>query len=79
MIPLQPNVAVRQLTFKNVHLELNKNNTDKESKRYLESVHYSVLHRGRVLLSGVEGEVSSGEVNNNYNNKNCFHVFYSRF
>lgn len=59
MIPLQPNVTVRQLAFKNVRLELNK---DKESKKYLESVHYSVLHRGRVLLSGVEGEVSSGEV-----------------
>lgn len=63
MIPLQPNVAVRHLAFKNVHLELNKdNNYNKESKRYLESFHYSVLHRGRVLLSGVEGEVSSGEV-----------------
>lgn len=59
MIPLQPNVTVSQLAFKNVHLELNKEN---ESKKYLESVHYSVLHRGRVLLSGVEGEVSSGEV-----------------
>jgi hypothetical protein len=59
MIPLQPNVAIHQLAFKNVRLELNK---EKESKKYLESVHFSVLHSGKVLLSGVEGEVSSGQV-----------------
>lgn len=65
MIPLQPNVPIRQLSFKNVRLELRK---DSESNRYLELVHYSVLHRGRVLLSGIEGEVSSGEVNRSINN-----------
>lgn len=61
MIPLQPNVAVRQISFKNVRLELKKD-AKKESKRYLESVHYSILHRGKVLLSGIEGEASAGEV-----------------
>lgn len=64
MIPLQENVRVRQIAFKNVRLELSKQNKNmSESKRYLESIHYSVLHRGRVLLSEVEGEVSAGEVN----------------
>ena len=61
MIPLQSNVPVRQIAFKNIRLEL-VHETDKKSRQYLESIHYSVLHRGRVLLSGVEGEVSSGEV-----------------
>lgn len=61
MIPLQPNVAVRQISFKNFRLELKKD-AKKESKRYLESVHYSILHRGKVLLSGIEGEASAGEV-----------------
>lgn len=65
MIPLQANVPVRQISFKNIRLELrNSNKNDSESRRYLESIHYSVLHRGRVLLSEVEGEFTSGEVNN---------------
>lgn len=62
MIPLQKNVQIRQLSFKNIQLEL-KNKNDSESRKYLESVHYSVLHRGRILLSEVEGSVSAGEVN----------------
>ena len=32
------------------------------SRHYLESLHYSVLHRGRVLLSGIEGEAAAGQV-----------------
>lgn len=64
MIPLQSNVPIRQISFKNVRLELrNKNKNDSESKKYLESIHYSVLHRGRVLLSEIEGEFTSGGVN----------------
>lgn len=62
MIPLQENVSVIQMAFKNVRLEL-RHETDEKSRQYLESIHYSVLHRGRVLLSGVEGDVSSGQVN----------------
>ena len=62
MIPLQPNIKVQQIAFKNVRLELKHETSGKSSRQYLESIHYSVLHRGRVLLSGVEGEVSSGQV-----------------
>ena len=59
MIPLQPNVKIRQIAFKNVRLELSNETT---SEKYIESVHYAVLHRGKVLLSDIEGEISAGSV-----------------
>jgi hypothetical protein len=63
MIPLQENVTISQISFKNVRLELSKDGcSTNRSKRIMESVHYSVLHRGPVLLSGIEGEASSGQV-----------------
>ena len=65
MIPLQASVPVRQIAFKNLHLELkheHRRTNHSQSQQFLESVHYSILHRGRVLLSGVEGEASAGEV-----------------
>lgn len=61
MIPLPKSVAIKQIAFKNVKLELKKDQ-DEISTNIPESVHYSILHRGKVLLSEIEGEVSSGEV-----------------
>lgn len=74
MIPLQENVSIQNISFKNVRLELNQVKLNKTGmKRYLKNDHYAVLHRGRVILSGVEGNVSSGEVNMIFS---IFNIFY---
>lgn len=68
MIPLQSSITVQQLAFKNLHLELKPgHNKISQSQQFFESVHYTILHRGRVLLSGVEGEASAGEVRQKIN------------
>ena len=80
MIPLQDTVNIRQLAFKNIRLELRHKNEPESKKYHLESVHYSVLHRGRVLLSEVEGEASSGQVRMNkhlfYVNLSVHHILF---
>ena len=62
MIPLQPNIQVRQIAFKMSVLNSNM----KQMKRVHDNIWNQFIiqsfSRGRVLLSGVEGEVSSGEV-----------------
>lgn len=65
MIPLQENVKITHIAFKNVRLELREANSQ-SSRQFLESVHYSVLHRSRVLLSGIEGEAMAGQVKWNH-------------
>lgn len=58
--PLPDSVRITELSWKDVSVELES--LSAHTRQYQEIIHYTSLHRGRTLLSQVEGQVCSGEV-----------------
>lgn len=59
--PLPKHEKITQISFRNLKLEL-KDGKRSWQEYQEESVHYHVMHRGKVLMSDVEGYISSGQV-----------------
>ncbi len=61
MLPLPEQVKITQLAWHDLSIQLGSQ-VSRNSQQRQEILHYQTLHRGRTLLSGVEGEVRNGEV-----------------
>lgn len=59
--PLPKDCKVTHVAWRDLKVEVVREGNVR-ARRHQETLHYSFLHRGRVLMSEVEGEVFSGQV-----------------
>lgn len=71
MMPLPKHVKITHISWHNISVQLTDDEngsgssgsgSSRNNRQRQEILHYQTLHRGRTLLSAVEGEVRSGEV-----------------